>query len=225
MLYLSHIGLRADASCVERFPNQFVPRFGWASSLVVEYYSQAVYEQRAIRADNWGLSVVCNDVAGWGPTMVSSLECRWPIDFSGFLNGESDADIRRFMLDTMHHAARWAADQNKWPTSVFEQAYQKVRERGLEFCGLTKVSYPSPDKRFTARIHCDYGIEWIHYSAVLCRYRSKKEIVKTPLGKMRPRVGGAADDVAGGRWEHGKKFVLGSGWHHDWIADFSEYMD
>ncbi|MAT71909.1 MAG: hypothetical protein CMJ58_20590 [Planctomycetaceae bacterium] len=224
MVLLSHVLLTADASCAERFANQFVPRFQWANSLVAELYSREVYAQRAIRADTWGLFIVCNDTAGWGPTMVSPVECRWPLDFNLYLKEQSDGELRQFMLDAMHAAALWAAKKNSWPTDVFEQAYEKVLQRGLHFHGLVNVSYPTPDKRFTARIHCDYGIEWVRYCAVLCRYRSKKPIATIPLGKMRPAIGRVADDVAGGKWVRDTQFVLSSGRHYDWVADFSQYM-
>jgi len=225
MVYLSHILVQAEDKCAETFANQFVPRFHWASCLVSELYSKEVYARREIRAPNWGLWIVCCDPADDLPAMKSPYECRWPVDFTTYVDADSDHSKRSYMLETMHEACLWVAGQHSWPAVVFEQAHRAVLDHGFRFSGLVGRPYPSPNKRFTARIHCDYEIEWIYYSAVLCRYRSKKEIAKISLGKLRPGVGRVAGDVKGGRWVGGNRFVLGSQFHYDWVADFSEYMD
>lgn len=224
MVYLSHIQIQAEDACAERFANRFVPRFTWASCLPSALYSKAVYAQREIRAQNWGLWIICCESNGQQPAITSPYQCSWPIDFAVYMSADSDLSKRRFMLDTMHEACLWVANRRSWPVNVFEGAYQEVLDHGLEFRGFVGRAYPSPDRRFTVRIHCDYGIEWIHYSAVLCRYRSKKEIARQSLGKLRPAVGRVADDVKGGNWVRGKRFVLSSQFHYDWAADFSEHI-
>lgn len=224
MVYLSQIQVRAEDTCAEVFPGQFVPRFSWASALVSEFYSSEVYAQRKIRAPNWGLWIECCGQGKDLPQMSRPYECRWPVDFKTYIKAESDHTKRSYMLQTIHEASVWVAKQNSWPADVFKHAHERVLERGLEFSGLVGKAYPSPDKRFTARIYCDYGLDWINYSVVLYRFRSKNEIAKMSLGKLRPAVGRLADDVKGGQWTRGKQFVLTSQFHDDWVADFSAHM-
>jgi hypothetical protein len=225
MVYLSNILVKADDKCAEKCAHQFVPRFQWSSCAVSEAYSKVVYARRAIRAPVWGLWIVCRDAADGAPAMPSPHTCQWPVDFSGYLNADSAPSKQSYILETMHQACLWVAGQQSWPADVFEQAYRKVLVDGFGYQGFVGRSCPTADKRYSARIHCNYGIEWVEYSAVLFPYRSKKEIARIPLGKLRPAVGRIGDDAAGGRWVDRTRFVLSSQFHYDWVADFSDYID
>jgi hypothetical protein len=56
----------------------------------------------------------------------------------------------------------------------------------LKYDGVSKRSWLSPDKRYRAKIHFDFDLDQVQFTAILFRARSSQELTRKPFGTVKP---------------------------------------
>jgi hypothetical protein len=222
-MYLNSIYISADPELVERYRGGFVGRFNSEVCCITTHYEKLVW--RKVNTVNTGAVVfVFTDSIKSPPTEYGVHNCKWPFPFVDYM-GSSTPQKKRMILDALHAALLWISKKEQWDSSAFKEAHQQILRNDLQYEGMSKRSWLSPNRRFRAKIHFNFNLDEVAFSVVLLRARSAHEVSRMPLGKVKP-FEDALSCVDKAAWISPTQFQVKSSPNSfvrfEWTADFSE---
>lgn len=225
-MYLRDLAIWADAAIVDRYKDGFVQRFHRESLSVTEAFLAEISGQ-----------IVTDGIAKIGLTFTDELSSPpdlspgrcfypWPFDFAAYVAAESPVIKQCMILGALTSAVLQIADFENSPAEPLRVAAERLIARNFVFTGCLKKSWPSPDQHFRARIEFDWKLDKIDLTAVLCRNRSPRELLRVRSGSAIPAEGILHDIAAHSRWKSARRFSIevGDFMRQAWVADFKEAM-
>jgi hypothetical protein len=230
--YLRDIEVYADAIIVTKVPSGFVGWFHRETCCVAELYLGLLW-RRVATPDTAKVNLVFTEQEGFVPSvrqLIDVADARWLFRFSEYVERDV-AEKKHMILDALHSALLWIAEERKWDASSLEECRAEVICRNLSYEGLSKKSWLSPNPKYRAKVGFRYGLRAVDFFVVIFDRRGR-EIGNKPLGAVVPEMGVAHEVLKGtGKWIRGKAFrFLPAGYHirlpksGSWEVDVSDLL-
>ncbi|MEZ6057628.1 MAG: hypothetical protein R3C01_13085 [Planctomycetaceae bacterium] len=171
--------------------------------------------------DDWKISITFYDTVVDEPPMSRCLpiRTRWPFDFSRYVSA-TNLEKKRMMLEGLHAASLWVAEQMCWNTAPLQAAYETLLKADCEWSYVSKKQWLSPDRTLKVRVAVDLDIPMHHLMLNVYQPRTESIIKRIPLRLLHPINSPSYFNVKNGRWVSNDQFAFQDGYHPETFVDF-----
>ena len=169
-----------------RFPVAVSPETCCVSELYL-----ALLSRKIITEDTAKVNLVLNEYKGFARRVRQLLDvadAAWGFRFSAYCELNDDGNRKRMVLDALHSALHWMAEERKWDVGVFNRCRSQILDHNFEYAGWSKKSWLCPSRKFRARIGFDFGLRSVDFVVGIFDRRAR-EIGRKPLGSALPEMG------------------------------------
>jgi hypothetical protein len=224
-MYLKHVYIKPDSKLVERFRDGFVGRFRDEVCCITEHYAQLIRGKIELR-DTAAVQFVFTDSIESAPETYGLHNCLWPFPFKKYAQA-SNPDKKQLIFDALDRAMNWLSQREGWPRQPILDAKSEMLRSSLRYEGVSKRSWLDPSRFYRCKIHYDFEIDRVYFTAILLDARSKNEVARKPIGDVKAGIQ-ALDCAGSATWISANEFQIKSAPHvfarHEWVVNFSDII-
>jgi hypothetical protein len=115
---------------------------------------------------------------------------KWPFAFLEY-DANEEHKKKQMILDSLHAAFVWVARQREWDINPFQESYDEILRRDLNYEGWSKKSWFAPNRKYKGKLGFSWGLRLIRFFVGVFD-RKGREIGRKPLGEIEPEMAEAA---------------------------------